>query len=148
VAWRVRAELGRTGWAVLTVFVATLVVGNVRFSSDWNDFRKSLTQIVTTQEGFVPIEGTAVSYSRFGWDWNNTQLGLVWSAPRVRAILLNREDVLWEPFDPHRQLILREYLEYDPRLERAVPQRGGAPARWPPRRQTSWVQRAWERLWQ
>ena len=146
VAWYVRGKLGRTGWTVLTVFVATMVVGNVRFSSDWNDFRKSVTQIVTTQEGFVPIERTAVSDNRFGWDWNNAQLGLVWSAPHVQAILLNKEDVSWEPFDPHRRLILREYLEYDERLERAVSQGGGDPARWPPRRKSSWVHRAWERL--
>ena len=146
--WYVRGKLGRIGWTVLAVFVATMVVGNLRFSSDWNDFRKSVTHVVTTEEGFVPIEKTGLSGNRCGWDWNNTQLGLVWSAPNVRAILLNAENLAWEPFDPRRQLILQEYLAYDERLRRAVPPSPPGPARWPPRRQSSWVQRAWERLFQ
>jgi len=146
VAWRSRRTLGRLGWTAVTVFIAILVLGNVWFSSDWNTLRKAITQVVTTREGFVPIEQTAACDSPFGWDWNNTQLGLAWSGPRVRAILLNRKDVPWEPFDPRRQLVLREYLEYDERLEGVVRQSGGVPVPWPEPRRANWIERAWKRL--
>ena len=130
--WFMRGRLRETGWTAVSVFVAVMVVGNLRFSSDWNDFRKSVTQIVTTRQGFVPIEEeTAVMNSPCRWDWNNTQLGLVWSPRPVRAILLNQKGLSWEPFDHRRQLILLNYLAYDERLKRAVAQARDAPSRAP-----------------
>jgi hypothetical protein len=90
-----------------------MVMGNLYFSNDWNTFRKEVMQIVSAGKGYIPIEETAVHENPYRWSWNNTQLGLVWAKPCVRAILINPTNVLWEPFNPRRTLLLKDYLEYE-----------------------------------
>ncbi len=72
-----------------------------------------MTAVVTTGRGYIAIEETDLGNSPYRWVWNNTELGLVWSAPCVKAILLNQRDVHWEPFNQHETLVLKHYLQYD-----------------------------------
>ena len=98
---------------ILIVFVLVSVVGNIRFSHDWRTFRQQVVEIVTRGKGYIPVEETVIKDSPYKWGWNNTQLGLVWSYPCVRAILLNSPHIRWEPFDPRETLVLKSYLRYD-----------------------------------
>ena len=98
---------------ILIVFILVSVVGNMRFSHDWRTFRQEVVEIVTREKGYIPVEETVIKDSPYKWGWNNTQLGLVWSYPCVRAILLNSPNIRWEPFDPREKLVLKSYLKYD-----------------------------------
>jgi hypothetical protein len=98
---------------ILIVFVLVSVVGNIRFSNDWKTFRQQVVEIVTREKGYIPVEETMIKDSPYQWGWNNTELGLVWSYPCVRAILLNSPNIRWEPFNPREILVLKSYLRYD-----------------------------------
>lgn len=98
---------------MLVLFVLIMVIGNLRFSNDWKNFRNQVVEIVTTESGYVPIEATAVRDSPYRWSWNNPQLGIVLSYPCVEAVLLNRPDIKWQAFNPREELILKRYVGYD-----------------------------------
>lgn len=98
---------------ILIVFILVSVVGNIRFSHDWRTFRQQVVETVTQGKGYIPVEETIIKDSPYQWEWNNTELGLVWSYPCVRAILLNSPNIRWEPFDPRETLVLKSYLRYD-----------------------------------
>jgi hypothetical protein len=102
-----------TARLVFILFILVMAAGSLQSLKNWNSFRTQATEIVGTHRGYVQIEETALKDSPYGWTWNNAQLGLVWSAPCVKAILLNQRDVKWEPFDPREKLVLKRYLQYD-----------------------------------
>ncbi len=113
LVWYSKSELNRTGVLVFVVFILVMVVGNLYNAKNWNNFRHQVIQLVKTHQGYIPIEETKLKDNPYRWPWNNTQLGLIWSAPCVKAILLNQHDVHWEPFNPRETLVLKNYLQYD-----------------------------------
>jgi hypothetical protein len=113
LVWYFKSELDRTGILTFVAFIMVMVVGNLYNTNNWKDFRHEVKQLVKTHEGYIPIEETKLQDNPNHWGWNNTQLGLVWSAPRVKAIILNQKNVHWEPFNPRGKLILKNYLQYD-----------------------------------
>lgn len=108
-----KSESDGTGILIFVAFITVMVAGNLHNTNNWKDFRHEVEQLVKTHEGYIPIEETDLKDNPYGWSWNNTQLGLVWSAPRIKAIILNQQNVYWEPFNPRETLILKEYLQYD-----------------------------------
>jgi len=113
LVWYFKSELDRTGILTFVVFIMVMIAGNLYNTNNWKDFRNEVKQLVKTHKGYIPIEETTLKDNPYRWSWNNTQLGLVWSAPRVKAILLNEQNVSWEPFNPRETLILKNYLQYD-----------------------------------
>lgn len=113
LVWYFKSELDRTGILTFVAFVMVIVAGNFHNTNNWKDFRHEVIQLVKTHKGYIPIEKTKFKDNPYSWSWNNTQLGLVWSAPRVKAIVLNKKNVHWEPFNPRETLILKNYLQYD-----------------------------------
>jgi hypothetical protein len=113
LVWYFKSELDRIGILTFVAFIMVMVVGNLYNTNNWKDFRHEVKQFVKTHEGYIPIEETKLKDNPNRWSWNNTQLGIVWSAPRVKTILLNQHNVHWEPFNPREKLILRNYLQYD-----------------------------------
>ncbi|MEL4896625.1 hypothetical protein [Crocosphaera sp. Alani8] len=99
---------------IFVLFVLIMVIGNLRFASDWNNFRQQFIGMVTTKKGYIPIEETIIKHSPDRWLWNNSNLGIVWSYRCVRAIVLNNPRIKWEPFNPRQELILKNYVSYDP----------------------------------
>ena len=58
-------------------------------------------KIVTTNNGFIPIENTPLSNSRYNWSWANPSMSLVLRGNQEGAIILNAQHYKgWEPFDP------------------------------------------------
>ncbi len=98
---------------ILILFIVVMVVGNLHFSSNWSNFRKQVMDIVITNDGYIAIEDTAIRDSPYRWEWNNPGLGVIFSYPCVRSILLNGHNVIWEPFNPHEKLVLEKYIGYD-----------------------------------
>lgn len=113
LVWSFKRELDRASMLVFAVFISTMVIANIHNAKNWNDFRHQVIQVVETRRGYVPIEETELKDNPYRWPWNNTELGLVWSAPCVKAVLLNQPGLHWEPFDPHKTLVLKNYLQYD-----------------------------------
>lgn len=113
LVWYFKSELDRTSISVFVVFVLTMVIGNVHNAKNWDDFRHQVIQVVETHQGYIPIEETRLKDNPYRWPWNNTELGLVWSASCVKAVLLNQPGLPWEPFNPHETLVLKNYLRYD-----------------------------------
>lgn len=108
-----RRELDRVGRWTFVAFVLVMVAANVHNTRSWNDFRHQVTRLVNTHRGYLPIEETPLQNSPHRWSWNNAELGLVWSASCVHAILLNPGGLPWEPFDPRTMLVLKRYVRYD-----------------------------------
>jgi hypothetical protein len=113
LVWYFKSELDRTGILTFVAFITVMVAGNLYNTNSWKDFRHEVKQLVKTHEGYIPIEETKLKDNPNRWSWNNTELGLVWSAPRVKAIILNQQNVRWEPFNPREKVILKNYLQYD-----------------------------------
>jgi hypothetical protein len=97
-----------TAFALCTI---TLAAVGVHENRQWIDFRTSFRQVLATRTGLVPIESTPLATHPAGWPWNNAILSYLWSGNVVRAVVRNRSDVEWEPFDPRTTAILEQYRE-------------------------------------
>lgn len=106
-------RLNRTSSRIFISFILIMVLGNLRFSGDWYNFRSQVVDIVTTNKGYIPIEETVIKDSPYRWSWNNPELGLIFSYPCVNAILLNSPNTKGEQFTPREKLILKDYIRYD-----------------------------------
>jgi hypothetical protein len=98
---------------VYACFILVICLANIYTLRSWIGFRNDFIATLSANKGFVSIETTVLNENRYGWPWNNSQLGLVWSAPCVRTIVLNKKDVKWEPFNPLQTLVLKNHLLYD-----------------------------------
>lgn len=112
-SWYRKVSFTQIGLAFSFAFILVMVTGNLHFSNDWNIFRQQVMQIVRVRSGYIPIEETTINENPYRWFWNNTQLGVVWAEPCVRAILMNPANVQWEPFNPRKTLLLKGYVEYE-----------------------------------
>ena len=111
--WRAGSSLDRRASVVFLVFMATMTVCDMRHNAAWLLFRHEMRELLATRTGYIAVEGTQLVNNRCRWQWNNTLLSLVWSAPHVHSILLNDPGIRWEPFDPRKDRPLARYVEYD-----------------------------------
>lgn len=115
-----KIELDRICILSFTLFILIMVAESMLTTYEWRNFRTQLTQIVKNGNGYIPIEETNINSNSCRWSWNNTELGLVWAAPDIKAILLNnrhlKNNSSWQPLDPHKSLILKKYLKYEDSL--------------------------------
>jgi len=126
--WKSGVAMPRDGFAACAAVTFALSVALFVRLEAWREYRAQVVNIVHSRHGLVPVaetpiwrhtRRTAVNLSEAGllWDsWNLPQLCLVWSWPRVQAIILNPPGTSWEPFDPRRERPLQRYLRYDPAL--------------------------------
>jgi len=119
VAYYYDVRANKTSMSILVLLILVIAIGNLRFSGDWYNFRQQFTDVVTTRNGYVPVTETVLKDSPYGWGWNHPQLGIVWSYPCVKAIVLNSPETKWEPFNPREKLILKGYVGYDASFGRA-----------------------------
>jgi len=113
IVWYYKRELDRTALLTFVAFIIVMLIGNFYNTNNWKGFRHEVKQLVKTHEGYIPIEETKLKDNPYRWSWNNTQLGLVWSAPHVKAIILNQKNLRYDPFNPREKLILKNYLQYN-----------------------------------
>jgi hypothetical protein len=109
-----KLKLTKRATTIFAFFVLVMVIGNIYYSKGWIDLHRKFVQTSENNTGFVPIEKTELNNNPCGWVWNNSQLGIVWSASCVKSIILNRPDLKWEPFHPREVLILKDFVKYDP----------------------------------
>lgn len=111
-----KIELDRFCILSFTLLILFMVAESMLTTYEWKNFRMQLTQIVKNGDGYIPIEETNLNNNPCRWSWNNTELGLVWAAPDIKAVLLNnrpfKNNHSWQPLDPYKPLILKKYLKY------------------------------------
>jgi hypothetical protein len=100
------------GWLML-VFTLALVCGNLSDTMEWSRYRGIFTQVLREQRGYVPIEKTALFNHPVGWGWNHPELSAIWSAPRVRSVVLNPPGMETMPYDPQLWRPMRRMLIWD-----------------------------------
>jgi hypothetical protein len=99
--------------ALLVGMVLAICLVNIRLAAVWDSYRSKMATILATERGFVPVETTALDRNPCRWAWTSPELSVVWSYPVVRAIVENRVNEPFAPFNPHRRLILKRYVRYD-----------------------------------
>jgi hypothetical protein len=87
----------------------------------WNEVKNEFVELSRSEQLFIAIEETALADPRLElrhhrWSWNNSLLSLVWSDGCVRAVVLNSEQGPQGPFDPQKNLVLKQYLQFDKRF--------------------------------
>jgi hypothetical protein len=110
-----KGKINNFGITASSIFIVVMVCVNLLDNRYWSEFRQETRRIVRSEQGFVEIEKTSLwsdPYKDYRWDWNNSQLGLIWSYPCVNAILLNPKNVGWQPFNPLTERPLQKYLQY------------------------------------
>jgi hypothetical protein len=109
-----KLQLTKSASLIFSLYVLVMAAGTIHYSKGWNEFREKFIQVAENNTGFVPIEKTALANNSFGWQWNNAQLAIVWSSPCVKSIILNEPGLAWQPYNPRKKLILKDYVKYDP----------------------------------
>ena len=119
--WCFKVDFKKLSMVVYCLFIFVICLSNVYTLRSWTGFRQDFIETLKNNKGFVSIENTALNNNRYSWPWNNSQLGLVWSAPCVKAIILNKQDVKWEPFNPLQTIVLKNHLFYDDYFKKINP---------------------------
>lgn len=109
-----KLQITKRAAIVFSIYSVVMVSGNIYYSREWIDFKDKFIQTMESNKGFVPIEKTELSQDKLDWNWNNSLLGIVWSPSCVKSIILNQPDLIWEPFNPKKKLILKDNVKYDP----------------------------------
>ncbi len=110
----------KLGILAANFFILVMVIGNLRFTTtDWADFRQQFIRtLLSTHSNYIPMSETSFHHNLYRWGWNNPSLSLIWSEPCVKTIILNPTDNEWEPFDPKKELALKNYVQYDPTFKK------------------------------
>lgn len=109
--WHRDIKASNISSSVVSIFIATMLIVNIYNDMDWRNFRSSFKEIINTGHGYIEIENTKLKNNPSKSRWNNTELGLIWSEQPIKAIITNK--YRWIPFDPHKTLVLMQYLKYD-----------------------------------
>lgn len=99
---------------IFFIFILVFVIGNIRFSQNWRNFRQQFIVDISQGQGYIPMQKSLIKNNICTWYWNNMELSLVWAYPFVRAVILNEPNISWEPedFDPRKIKVLNKYLNY------------------------------------
>ncbi len=99
--------------------ILALSILHVRHLQSWLDFRRDFKEILQSERGFVkPADHGGISH----WGWTNSVLSYVWSEGEVRAVILNPDEIGYQPFQVKSEMLLEAYLTKKPDfLEAKVP---------------------------
>ncbi|MEN8864204.1 MAG: hypothetical protein ABF380_07115 [Akkermansiaceae bacterium] len=95
--------------------VSAVVVGisllHVRHLQSWGSFKGEFQEILKEEKGFVkPADHDDIDH----WGWTNPLLSYVWADGEVKAVILNRNEGGYEPFDPYTEMVMERYLVRKP----------------------------------
>lgn len=107
---QVKADV--TVYVAFMVFISIMAYDNFLSTVQWNHFRHQMLSVLHTRHGFVRMEDTPMNISPYKWSWTNSELSAIWSGGCVRTIVLNAENIGWEPGGPPQTFILKSYICY------------------------------------
>lgn len=105
----------KSGVLVFSFVFVVFVCFNTLDTQRWTAYSSEMKKIISTNDGYLSIDETTLKddpYKDYRWDWNNTLLGIVWSYPCVRSIIVNSDSEAVFPFNPKKGLILKRYVGY------------------------------------
>lgn len=109
--WFYEVKMSNLAYFSVVLFVLIAIVGNIYYSNDWKNYKQDFVKVLNSNTGFINLEKTNISNNPYSWFWTNSVLSVLWSHECVNSIVLNKAGV-FEPFDPHEKLILKEYVNY------------------------------------
>lgn len=109
--WKQR-EANRTIYIVFLGFVLIMLFSNILNTMKWNQFRHQVINVLQEHKGFIHVEDTPIATSPYSWFWTNSLLSVVWSNGCVKTVILNGENIGWEPPVPPQEFILKSYVCY------------------------------------
>jgi len=103
----------------LTVFAIFFIIMqgfSTYDTKNWLSVKEAYQGILENSYGFVEVDSTVLvkdPYKDYIWNWNHTQLGLVWSESCVKTIFLNGPQI-WQPVDLEKPPLVkhRNYARY------------------------------------
>ena len=99
----------------MSIFLVVMTGYNLADTKHWSGVRDEFKRILVQEEGYVQLENTSLwedPYKDYRWDWNNTLLGLAWSYPCVKTVILNPEGA-YQPVNLTTGLPFQRYLRYE-----------------------------------
>jgi len=114
-AYYQETRVPRLAIPIFCVVTTVFIVSNLLDQGNWIGVRTDMKSITeAAPEGtYIDVRDTQLRDSHFRISWNNSLLSVVWSFPCVRAVILNSPtETSWQPFDPKKNAILKNYVEY------------------------------------
>jgi len=102
-----------TLWYLPLLMALAVGLLHVSSSRSWLDFRQKFQAQLHNGEGFIRVEDTDLLDDPHRWGWTTALLSYYWSEGKVRAIILNAENIGWEPFDPRNEQVLDGVITLD-----------------------------------
>jgi hypothetical protein len=115
IAYRkLKPGLSNRNKMTISFFLAAMLLVNIIQAGHWKKYKEDVKEVLAENTGYVAIENTKLRNNPYRWSWNNSQIGMVWSYPCVKSIIINDKKFSSFPFDPQKTLLLKNYLKYDP----------------------------------
>jgi len=89
-------------WLLPILLSVTLLVPTVVHTYGFYHYLDRFQAELGSRKGFVRVDSTALGHGKlgtYGWTWTNPSLSLLLRESEEQAIVLNAQDVGWEPFD-------------------------------------------------
>ena len=103
-------QLGPEFRTPLLLFVLAATTLHLGASRHWLSYRKDFKSALDSGSGFVPKEDTPLMDNDQSWGWTSPLMSYLWSEGQVDTIILNASDIGWEPFNPKKEAVLKDYV--------------------------------------
>jgi hypothetical protein len=111
IHWKQR-KANKTIYAVFVSFVLIMLANNILNTMKWDQFRQQMLSVLQERSGLIRMEDTPMNISPYKWSWNNAELSVILSKGCVKTIVLNAENIGWEPSGPPQSFRLKSYTCY------------------------------------
>ena len=122
-AYHQSTQVSRLGVQMFCVATTVFIFSNLFDQGNWLSVKVDMKKITEeAPEGtYIDVGETRLKDNHFRYTWNNSLLSVVWSFPCVRAVILNSPtETGWQPFDPKKTAILKNYIKYSKKFTNLV----------------------------
>ncbi len=113
--WK-QKKANETVYSVFVGFVLMMLFTNIFNTTQWNQFRHQVINVLQEHSGFISNKDTSLKGSAYRWYWTMPELSVIWSEGCVKTIILNADSIGWEPYNPTQHPILISYTCYSDKL--------------------------------
>jgi hypothetical protein len=122
-AYYQKTQVSRLAVQIFFVAATVFIFSNLVDQGNWLSVKADMKKITEqVPEGtYIDVWDTRLKGNHFRFTWNNPLLSVVWSFPCVRAVILNSpNEAGWQPFDPKKTAILKNYIKYSKKFTNLV----------------------------
>lgn len=92
--------------------LVVLGVAVILLSNPFLDFKNRLQYVAKNNSSFVDSGVHLLADHAASWRWTFPSLSMAWQPQCVKAILLNADSKLWQPYDPKNELGFGKFVTY------------------------------------